>query len=488
LRVLRHLTVWVPAVAATATAVLATSAQPGSASTGPGPARFLPVTAAQQQQLRALYAGYRNIPAGDISEPIPGTALGALASPGGDNWALVPFTPATTAPESVDIMLQDGAGTGIFTTAGGRWQMVGVASEPLGCTAGIPAAVRAVWGLAACAATAMPSGAAAPLAVASGRSQLAEIAISEVGRPDTPAAHSFSGLDCNPYTAIEVSWASPSGCGIDSSFRMRNASELWCADFAKWVWRQAGVTSDLGVLTGSAATFYTWGRHHHETMPTDPKNPQVGEAVVFYPPKTKPNGKFADHVGIVTAVNSDGTVNLVNGDFLDSSGSNIKVEADSHVSLGHWSSRIWHRGEVWTFVSPKISIGTHRAAELIGAQSHKCADTYRAHFANGTREQIWTCHHGVGQTWTYNSRGELTVDGGKYCLDVKGSHVGNSSAVHLWQCTGKANQQWTFGPDGSIVGSQSGKCLNVLRGRIRNNTPLVIYACQGTSNERWAWG
>jgi hypothetical protein len=490
-RVPRHLVVSVLAVAGTVAAALSASAQPGSASTTPGSARLLEITPAQQQQLTALYAGYLRIPAADISGS---GALGALASPGSEDWALITFTPAPAAPQSVNVMLQDGNGTGIFSSSpGGHWQLAGLGGEPLGCATTIPAAVLQVWGLAACPpATASPAAAPSVLAPAvtpasSRNYQLAEIAESQVGRSDNPAAHNFDGLDCNPYTAIEVSWASRVGCHTDSSFLIKDASELWCADFTKWVWQQAGVRSDLGVLTGSAATFYTWGRDHHESMPRDPKNPQVGDAVVFYPPHKKPNGNFADHVGIVTAVNRNGTVNLVNGDFLESSGHNIHVEADNDVSLGPWSAANWARGESWIFVSPELSASTHDAAELVGAQSHRCVDTYRARFANGSREEIYTCHHGVGQSWTYTSRGELTVDRGRYCLQVKDGETGNSAVVELWRCTGKPDQQWTFGPGGSVVGSASGRCLNVAGGSTRNGARLIIYACLGTPNETWSW-
>ena len=114
--------------------------------------------------------------------------------------------------------------------------------------------------------------------------------------------------------------------------------------------RALRVTSDFGVLDPAAASFYTWGQDQGESMPTDPADPVVGDAVVFYPSGSAPNGNYADHVGIVTAVNSDGTVNLVNGDFLGSS--NISVQYNTDVSLGPWAADIWGSGEQWIFVSP----------------------------------------------------------------------------------------------------------------------------------------
>jgi hypothetical protein len=456
------------------------------------------VSAPEQDQLLTLYASFRHIPLADISGVVPGTAQGAELPSANQDWAAVKFVPSPAAPESVAISFQDGAGTAIFARSpDGNWQVAGLAGAPFGCGTRVPAAVLQAWSQPACTAAATPpqstpastassTGAAmAPAtAVSSSTSQAGQIARSQVGVSDNPAVQSFNGLDCDPFTAIEVSSASRSGCGIDPTFRIRDASELWCADFAKWVWRQAGVTSDIGALTPSAASFFTWGKDHHESMPKDPKNPKVGDAVVFYP-GTKPNGGFADHVGIITAVNSNGTVDLANGDFLGPG--NISVQGNNNVSLRAWSAQVFGAGETWTFVSPELPTATRDAAEVVGAASKKCVDTWRAKFANGGKEELWTCHHGTGQSWTYNSGGELTVDGGKYCLQVRDSHTWNGALVQLWSCTGQANQQWTFGPDGSVVGSQSGKCLSVTGGRTADGTQLIIDACTGPSDQRWSW-
>jgi len=483
-------------------AAVGASAQPSGASTAPGSAVRVSVSVPEQDQLLTLYASFRHIPLADISGVAPGTAEGAELPSAGQEWAAVKFLPSPAAPASVAISFQDGDGTGIFARSpDGDWQVAGLAGTPFGCGTNVPAAVLQAWSQPSCAAAAAPpastpapapsstqapsSAAMAPAsAVSSSAIQAAEIARSQVGIADNPAVQSFNGLDCDPFTAIEVPGASTSGCGIDSSFRIRDASDLWCADFAKWVWRQAGVTSDLGVLNPAAASFFTWGKDHHESMPKDPKNPEVGDAVVFYP-GTKPNGGFADHVGIITAVNSNGTVDLANGDFLGPG--NISVQGNNNVSLRPWSAQVFGAGETWTFVSPELRTATRDAAEVVGAASRKCVDTWHAKFANGTKEELWTCHHGVGQSWTYNSRGELTVDSGKYCLQVRDSHTWNGAYVQLWSCTGKANQQWTFGPDGTVVGSESGRCLSASDGRTGNDTQLIIDACTGPSDERWSW-
>lgn len=489
----RHLTASIVVIAGMAASVLSASPVAGSASAAPT-ARPLKLSATLRTRLLNQYAAFRHLPAADIAEGVPGMAHGAVVTPGGQDWAVVTFSPAASVAPSVALGFQDGANSGVFTRpAGGAWRVTGLGGEPVGCGARLPAAVRMLWHLFACepqaassAAAASPLAAPAATAAAANTAMTltADIARSQVGMADNPRVTSFSGLDCDPYTAIEAPWVSTSGCGIDSTFGIRNGSEFWCADFAKWVWRQAGVTSDLSTLSPAAASFYTWGKAHNETMTEDPTNPQVGDAVVFYP-NTKPNGNYADHVGIVTAVNSNGTVNLSNGDFLGST--NITVQGNNDVSLKSWAASIWGAGEDWTFVSPKLSVATHSAAELIGAGSKKCVDTSSAKFADGTKEQIWTCHSGTGQEWTYNSSGQLTVDGGKYCLESFKNRTANGSIVDLWACHSGPNQQWTFGPGGTIVEAGSGKCLNVAGEQTTNGTQLILWACNTASNERWSW-
>ncbi|MGW2370779.1 MULTISPECIES: FG-GAP-like repeat-containing protein [Kitasatospora] len=80
--------------------------------------------------------------------------------------------------------------------------------------------------------------------------------------------------------------------------------ELWCADFAKWVWNQEGV--DVSGLTAGAGSFYTYGKNNGTLSST----PAVGDAVVF----NYSGGGYADHVAIVTQVNADGTIVTVGGD------------------------------------------------------------------------------------------------------------------------------------------------------------------------------
>jgi hypothetical protein len=136
----------------------------------------------------------------------------------------------------------------------------------------------------------------------------------------------------------------------------------------------------------------------------------------------------------------------------------------------------------------RVTNSTHAAGELIGVASDRCVDTKGAAFVNGTKEELWDCHNGPGQTWTYNAQGELTVDGGRFCLDATGHGTTNGTKIQLYQCLGGSNQEWTFGIKHTIVGIQSGKCLDAANFGTANGTQLQLYTCNATTNQQWNWG
>jgi MYXO-CTERM domain-containing protein len=100
--------------------------------------------------------------------------------------------------------------------------------------------------------------------------------------------------------------------------------EYWCADFARWVWEQAGA-SDTSELTAAAGSFYVYGQNHGTLHST----PSLGDAVVF----DYAGGGVADHVALVTQVNADGTIETVSGDWNGQSGSEATFSSTSSVVL-----------------------------------------------------------------------------------------------------------------------------------------------------------
>jgi hypothetical protein len=131
-------------------------------------------------------------------------------------------------------------------------------------------------------------------------SKIASIAAGQEGVQDNPA-----NTYCNPYTAY---WGAGTACG--NGLRR----EEWCADFAAWAWRQAGVGFTYGWgaadINGAAASFYRWaiaeGTWH---AGGSGYAPQPGDVAVY-----GRSAANASHVGIVVGNGSSGP-DVVNGDW-----------------------------------------------------------------------------------------------------------------------------------------------------------------------------
>jgi hypothetical protein len=342
---------------------------PSGSSSPPGAGvQSVPATAADQAALAETYATARHLPGSAVAGIRPGTLRLTRVTATGVTWAMAGFTPAPGAGAQARIGFQDGAGTGVFSRAPGQaWRLVQPSGGPYACDRAIPSAIRAAWHLpvpAGCGTTVAQQENAANRALsqtgspASGtagatalQQSIARIALSQVGVGANPPIHSFSGVDCDPYSMM-VAAQSPNsdGCGYDQKFRVQDENEEWCSDFAKWVWQRAGVTAGMNTINAGADSFDAWGQDQGESLPVDPSTPQVGDAVVFYPPGPVSPAAYADHVGLVTAVNADGTINMVNGDFLGTS--NSAVEYDTNLSLATWAPEQWGTGEQWIFVTP----------------------------------------------------------------------------------------------------------------------------------------
>jgi hypothetical protein len=100
--------------------------------------------------------------------------------------------------------------------------------------------------------------------------------------------------------------------------------EYWCADFAKWVWQNAGV-KDIAALTPAAGSFYSYGLRYGTLTGT----PSVGDAAVF----NYYGGGVAEHVAIVTAVNPDGTIETTSGDWGGNGGTEAAFASTSTVTV-----------------------------------------------------------------------------------------------------------------------------------------------------------
>ncbi|HEX4834284.1 MAG TPA: hypothetical protein VH478_24690 [Trebonia sp.] len=352
-----------------ATAAAAAAAIPVAAKAKASAIAAPALPAAQQQRLMRLYASKRAIPVADIARGVPAT-LQVTRAAGGQEWALAGFLPASGVPLSVSISFQDGASLAVYTRSAGRdWALRELGRADLACDASIPAAVVRAWGYSACrpaapavapapaapgarAVPAAPRAAATPASVSG--SAIAAIARQYIGVIDNPpeAVPSSNAADCNPFTAIEAPSASAAGCGVDPTFGIQDRTEFWCADFGKYAWSQAGV-SGSGSLTPAAASFYDYGLNQGESLPANPSasGAAAGDAIVMWRPGGTPSS-YADHVGIVAAVNaSAGTISVVNGD-VPWGGQSVGVSESGYWTPASLAAELEGSGEDWAFVAP----------------------------------------------------------------------------------------------------------------------------------------
>jgi PKD repeat protein len=179
---------------------------------------------------------------------------------------------------------------------------------------------------------------------------IAAVALSQVGVDDTPPVTNFSGVDCDPFSTLVAGFSANSdGCGYDTGFGVENENETWCSDFNKWVWQQAGVTADMNTLNAGAVSFYDWAVDQGQHPQINTGTPQAGDSVLFFSPGSFPD--FADHVGIVTSVSSNGTIDMVNGDFAATP--DVHAEYDTGItSLSAFAASVEGPGEQWAIVTP----------------------------------------------------------------------------------------------------------------------------------------
>ncbi len=362
-----------PALAALAT-LSSVMVGPVAAQAASSPAT--PVSAA----LKGVFAAQRHLPVTDVGSIRAGSLH--VGSAQGREWAIASFIPAAAAAQKVAAGFQDGAGTGVFTQTRGAWHMV--QTGLYGCGTGLPAALKTAWHLtdpAACsapttaqrnaaqkalaalpataraaarsAATPATSAPAAPTAATNPANipqAIAAVALSQIGADDNPPVTNFNTVDCDPFSTMVAGFSADSdGCGYDTGFGVENENETWCSDFNKWVWQQAGVTADMNTLNAGAVSFYNWAVQNGQSPQLDTGTPQAGDSIVFFSPGAFPS--FADHVGVVTSVSSDGTIDMVNGDFAATP--DVHAEYDTGITnLSAFAASVEGPGEEWAIVAP----------------------------------------------------------------------------------------------------------------------------------------
>ncbi|MFI6317716.1 FG-GAP-like repeat-containing protein [Nonomuraea sp. NPDC050556] len=167
-------------------------------------------------------------------------------------------------------------------------------------------------------------------AFAVSRDSIVSVASGELGN-SARNHESPMGTGCNYYTGVFRTWISPSGCPASGGVQWRSSD--WCADFAKYVWKNAGVPyadvaeGSKGILTGWAASFQDYGVEYG-TWHTRSSGytPQPGDALVF---DGNQDGSI-DHVGIVRSSDS-GSVYTIEGNSGDKVQAKSYARSDAHI-------------------------------------------------------------------------------------------------------------------------------------------------------------
>ena len=158
------------------------------------------------------------------------------------------------------------------------------------------------------------------LASAATRQEIVTLVQGQVGYTTDP-----SSTYCNKFSAY---WSSgPMDCGNS------NRDEQWCADFAAWAWRSAGVPLIYqfinGDLNSSSASFYEWGVRNHTWHPIGSGYvPQPGDVAVY---GLNTTSLVAQHVAVVVSSTPGASgPNAVNGDGDHTGFSRVEYQSDEY--------------------------------------------------------------------------------------------------------------------------------------------------------------
>lgn len=147
----------------------------------------------------------------------------------------------------------------------------------------------------------------------------ASLAGMSVGQRIVAFANSQLGYSTDPSNSYCNKFSAYWGAGSQTCAGS-DASEEWCADFAAWAWRKAGVPFSYGFSRGDinagAASFYSWGVTHgawHSAY--SDYRPRAGDVAVYGLSLGSGASPTAAHVAIVTGVGAARSgPDVINGD------------------------------------------------------------------------------------------------------------------------------------------------------------------------------
>jgi hypothetical protein len=184
------------------------------------------------------------------------------------------------------------------------------------------------------------------------RVRIVALATSQLGYRTDP-----SSTYCNRFSAY---WHA----GADDC-RNSNRDEQWCADFAAWVWRRAGVSFVYGFglddINAGSVSFYRWGVSHHTWHPVGSGYvPQGGDVAVY---GLDLPASDAQHVAIVVSYSPGAKgPDVVNGDGDRTGFSVVESGTDQYKA-----DLAGNGGQLAGYVSPPAPRARRRSARASGS-------------------------------------------------------------------------------------------------------------------------
>ena len=130
--------------------------------------------------------------------------------------------------------------------------------------------------------------------------------------------------------------------------------------------------------------------------------------------------------------------------------------------------------------------GGQQNVQIVGGQSGRCVDVPNSTTTNGTQVQLWDCHGGTNQRWTYTAGKQLHGVRQQVPGRQRPGHRPTAPRSIIWDCNGQTNQQWNVNANGTITGVQSGLCLDANGAGTANGTKIILWSCNGGANQQWS--
>ncbi|SET57740.1 lectin [Stigmatella erecta] len=123
---------------------------------------------------------------------------------------------------------------------------------------------------------------------------------------------------------------------------------------------------------------------------------------------------------------------------------------------------------------------------LVSASSGRCLDVAQESRTPGAVLQIYGCHGGINQAFTFTAAGELRTYDNTLCVDTASGQTAQGARAVIATCTGLPAQKWVFNANGTVVHTASGLCLDVEGAKTADGTSAIVWTCNGQTNQKWS--